>query len=95
MSKSTEDVIEEVRLQLQGITELLHELDEYLRQFQAATAMSPTPAATTADSRQPYLAGRQPRRDGDSYATVAASTVGGAHGHDQAGSLRPSERGRG
>jgi hypothetical protein len=88
---NSEGLIKEVRLQLQSIAELLHELDEYLRQFQIArqvmTAEAPhNPAADypvqtdTTDPRQPYLAGRQPRRDGDSYGTVVTPTTGGAHG---------------
>ena len=37
------------------------------------------PPTTTEDTRDPYLSGRQPRRDGDSYGTVASAvTRGGA-----------------
>ena len=38
------------------------------------------PPTTTEDTRDPYLSGRQPRRDGDSYGSVAASTRGGEDG---------------
>ena len=39
------------------------------------------PPTTTVDTRDPYLSGRQPRRDGDSYGSVSPLTPrGGAHG---------------
>ena len=40
------------------------------------------PPTTTEDTRDPYLSGRQPRRDGDSYGSVASSTRGGADGQE-------------
>ena len=35
------------------------------------------PPTTTEDTRSPYLSGRQPRRDGDSYGSVALGTIRG------------------
>ena len=37
------------------------------------SASGTRPPTTTTATRDPYLAGRQPRRDGDSYGSVAAA----------------------
>jgi hypothetical protein len=61
----------------------------------AARLNAATRPRVSSDSRQPYLAGRQPRRDGDSYGSVQPVAAGGSLDHDPAGALRPSGQRRG
>lgn len=87
------DIVEEVRKTLQQVHDTLEEINRYLgelrsdaeiverlhvkdsAQYHEATTLE------TTDPRKPYLAGRQPRRDGDSFGTVLpSSTEGGTDG---------------
>ena len=77
------------------LAELHRQTEREIAELQRRTGVAPTnivypskaasartwPPTTTEDTRDPYLAGRQPRRDGDSYGSVALGTArGGAHG---------------
>ena len=43
------------------------------------------PPTTTEDTRDPYLSGRQPRRDGDSYGSVQGASGGNTGFYDNLG----------
>lgn len=50
----------------------------------AARVRPPEARDTVPDPRFPYIAGRQPRRDGDSFGTHPKPTQGGVDGQDEA-----------
>ena len=82
------------------LTELRQRTDEEINSLarrtlaaQAAARVQPGEpikheTVPTYDPRFPYTAGRQPRRDGDSFARVP-DPKGAAHDNDPAGSVRP------
>ena len=72
---------------IEGIERTLQEISDYLTWLRQDRFVEARRNATV-DRRQPYLAGRQPRRDGDSYGTVPRSTTGGAYGTQAKGGPR-------
>lgn len=88
----TEQLRDDIRRTLQSLHDNLLELDDYLTRLRAQTLANVDAAIrqgivqadellqardTTTDSRRPYLAGRQPRRDGNSFGTVLPASSGG------------------
>jgi len=62
---------------MDGIERSLREISDYLTWLRQKNSVPRQALTETVDSRQPYLAGRQPRRDGDNFFTPS---TGGAHG---------------
>ena len=87
------------------LTELRQRTDEEIASLarrtlaaQAAARVQPAPVpgepikqetVPVYDPRFPYVAGRQPRRDGDSFARVAPKQGADSHDDDPARSVRP------
>lgn len=81
------DIVEEVRRTLQQVQNMLEEINRYFDELRKRTDAEIVELARrtardiTDDPRHPYVAHRQPRRDGDSFGTVLpSSTEGGTDG---------------
>lgn len=106
MDKPLDELREDIHKTLAQIDEQLRELSDYLTRLRDQTIVDlntrrmlnqtefRSVLATSqglADPRRSYLAGRQPRVDGDSYGSVPRPTAGGAHG-TQSTQLREQRR---
>lgn len=86
----TRKMVEDIRVLLQNINEYLWALRRQTEKEIADIESRQAARDTAPDPRQPYLAGRQPRRDGDSYGSVQPVAAGGSLDHDPAGAVRPT-----
>jgi hypothetical protein len=87
MDEDTKKIMEDIRQSLEGLARAANEISEYLTYLRQQRT-PPAPVEAPADARKPYLAGRQPRRDGDSYGTVPRPSTGGAYGTQTKGTVK-------
>ena len=63
MDDDTKKILEDIKQSVAGLARAANEISEYLTWLRKQRE-APQPRLTTDDPRWPYLAGRQPRRDG-------------------------------
>jgi hypothetical protein len=87
------DLIDKIRNTLRDLDTVTRDINIYLSELRQQTRAEITrhldAANRATDARQPYLAGRQSRRDGTTYGSMPASQTEGSdpvsHDHDPKG----------
>jgi len=79
MDDDTKKILEDIKQSVAGLARAANEISEYLTWLRKQREMPQLRETPPVDTRQPYLAGRQPRRDGNNMVNQPSPT-GGAHG---------------
>ena len=79
MDEELKKILEDVRQSVESLARSANEITDYLAWMRSKVAERESAPLTFIGPRS-YLAGRQPRRDGDSYGIGPVPTTGGAHG---------------